>query len=327
MQACVLERVGTPLRLVERPALSAALGQLRIAVTACAVCRTDLHVVDGELPAVPLPLVPGHEIVGRIIEVGAGVTGWRVGERVGVPWLGWACGQCAACERGEENLCPAARYTGYQLDGGYASEALVDARFAVRIPERYADREAAPLLCAGVIGWRALAAAGAARRLGLYGFGAAAHIVAQVARVRGQEIYAFVRPGDPVAADFARSLGACWAGDSDQPPPQVLDAAILFAPVGALVPLALRAVRPGGTVVCGGIHMSDIPAFPYSILWGERTLRSVANLTRRDAREFFEFAAVHPITTTTIAFPLAAANDALAALRAGRLQGAAVLEP
>jgi propanol-preferring alcohol dehydrogenase len=327
MHACVLERVGTPLRLVERPALIAAPGQLRLAVTACAVCRTDLHVVDGELPAVPLPLVPGHEIVGRVIEVGAGVTGWRTGERVGVPWLGWACGQCAACERGEENLCPAARYTGYQLDGGYASEALVDARFALRIPERYGDREAAPLLCAGLIGWRALAAAGAGTHLGLYGFGAAAHIVAQVARVRGQEVYAFVRPGDAAAADFARSLGACWAGDSDQSPPQALDAAILFAPVGALVPLALRAVRPGGTVVCAGIHMSDIPAFPYSILWGERTLRSVANLTRRDAREFFEFAAVNLITTSTVAYPLAAANDALAALRAGQLQGAAVLQP
>ena len=327
MRACVLERVRTPLRLVERPALAAAPGQLRLAVTACAVCRTDLHVVDGELPAVPLPLIPGHEIVGRVIEVGAGVTGWRTGERVGVPWLGWACGQCAACERGEENLCPTARYTGYQLDGGFASEALVDARFALRIPERYGDREAAPLLCAGLIGWRALAAAGAAARLGLYGFGAAAHIVAQVARARGQEIYAFVRPGDAAAADFARSLGAHWAGDSDQPSPRMLDAAILFAPVGALVPQALRAVRPGGTVVCAGIHMSDIPAFPYRILWGERTLRSVANLTRRDAREFFEFAAVHPITTTTIAYPLAAANDALAALRAGELQGAAVLQP
>jgi propanol-preferring alcohol dehydrogenase len=276
---------------------------------------------------VPLPLVPGHEIVGRVIEVGAGVTGWQTGERVGVPWLGWACGQCAACERGEENLCPAARYTGYQLDGGFASEALVDARFALRIPERYGDREAAPLLCAGLIGWRALAATGMAARLGLYGFGAAAHIVAQVARVRGQEVYAFVRPGDAAAAEFARSLGACWAGDSDQSPPQALDAAILFAPVGALVPLALRAVRPGGTVVCAGIHMSDIPAFPYSILWGERTLRSVANLTRRDAREFFEFAAVNLITTSTVAYPLAAANDALAALRAGQLQGAAVLQP
>jgi len=327
MHACVLERVGTPLRLVERPALIAAAGQLRLTVTACAVCRTDLHVVDGELPPVPLPLVPGHEIVGRVVEVGAGVTGWRLGERVGVPWLGWACGQCTACERGAENLCPAARYTGYQLDGGFASETLVDARFALRIPERYGDREAAPLLCAGLIGWRALAAAGAAARLGLYGFGAAAHIVAQVARARGQEIYAFVRPGDSAAAEFARSLGAHWAGDSDQPSPQVLDAAILFAPVGALVPQALRAVRPGGTGVCAGIHMSDIPAFPYRILWGERTLRSVANLTRRDAREFFEFAALNPLTTTTVAYPLAAANDALAALRAGELQGAAVLQP
>ena len=327
MHACVLERHGTPLRLLERPALTAGPGQLRLAVTACAVCRTDLHVVDGELPAVPLPIVPGHEIVGRVIEVGAGISGWRVGDRAGVPWLGWACGECAACVRGAENLCPAGRFTGYQIDGGFASEALVDARFALAIPGRYGDREAAPLLCAGLIGWRALKAAGDATCLGLYGFGAAAHIVAQVARWRGQEICAFVRPGDAAAAEFARSLGAHWAGGSDQSPPQPLDAAIIFAPVGALVPQALRAVRPGGTVVCAGIHMSDIPAFPYEILWGERVLRSVANLTRRDAREFLDFSAVNFIATTTAAYPLAAANEALADLRAGRLMGAAVLLP
>ncbi len=333
MHACVLEHIGEPLRLVERPPLAPGPGQLRLEVTACGVCRTDLHLVDGDLPAVPLPIVPGHEIVGRIVELGAGVSGWRVGQRAGVPWLGWACGQCAACLRGDENLCPNARFTGYQLDGGYASEALVDAGFALEIPERYGDREAAPLLCAGLIGWRALEAAGRsggsgrARRLGLYGFGAAAHIIAQVARHRGQELYAFVRPGDSAAAGFALSLGARWAGDSEQSPPVPLDAAILFAPVGALVPQALRAVRPGGTVVCAGIHMSEIPAFPYEILWGERVLRSVANLTRRDAHSFLEFAGKHAITTTTVAYPLAAANDALGALRAGRITGAAVLVP
>jgi alcohol dehydrogenase, propanol-preferring len=326
MRACVLERMGAPLRLVERPPLAPNPGQLRLQVTACGVCRTDLHVVDGDLPAVPLPIVPGHEIVGRIIGLGTGVSNWRVGQRAGVPWLGWACGHCAACLRGDENLCPNARFTGYQLDGGYASEVLVDAGFALEIPERYGDREAAPLLCAGLIGWRALEAAGRAGRLGLYGFGAAAHIVAQVARHRGQEFYAFVRPGDSAAAGFALSLGARWAGDSEQSPPVPLDAAILFAPVGALVPQALRAVRPGGTVVCAGIHMSEIPAFPYEILWGERVLRSVANLTRRDAHAFLEFAATHAISTTTVAYPLAAANDALAALRAGRITGAAVLE-
>ena len=327
MYACVLEQVGKPLRLLERPALVAGAGQLRLSVQACAVCRTDLHVIDGDLPAVPLPVVPGHEIVGRIVGMGEGVTGWRMGDRVGVPWLGWACGECAACARGAENLCPAARFTGYQLDGGFASEALVDARFALALPERYGDREAAPLLCAGLIGWRALQAAGDAPCLGLIGFGAAAHIVAQVARARGQEIYAFVRPGDVAAARFARSLGAAWAGDSDQPPPRPLDAAIIFAPIGALVPLALRAIRPGGTVVCAGIHMSDIPAFPYSTLWGERVLRSVANLTRQDARDFLDFSAGHSIATTTVGYPLSGANTALADLRAGRLSGAAVLQP
>ena len=327
MHACVLERIGEPLQWRERPALIAGPGQLHLSVQACAVCRTDLHLVDGELPAVSLPVVPGHEIVGRVIDLGEGVTEWHIGDRVGVPWLGWACGVCAACTRGAENLCPSARFTGYQLDGGYASEALADARFALAIPERYGDEQAAPLLCAGLIGWRALQAAGHVQRVALYGFGAAAHIVAQVAQMRGQEIYAFVRPGDAAAASFARALGAIWAGDSDQSPPRPLDAAIIFAPLGALVPVALRAVRAGGTVVCAGIHMSDIPSFRYEILWGERVLRSVANLTRRDAREFLDFSAQHRIATTTVTYPLENANAALADLRGGRISGAAVLRP
>jgi propanol-preferring alcohol dehydrogenase len=327
MRACVLDRVGEPLRLLERPPLVAGPGQLRLAVQACAVCRTDLHLVDGELPGAQLPVIPGHEIVARVIGVGAGAGDWRVGDRVGVPWLGWACGECEACRRGAENLCPSARFTGCSLDGGFATETLADARFVFAIPDRYGDAEAAPLLCAGLIGWRALQAAGPAPRLGLYGFGAAAHIIAQVARARGQGVYAFVRPGDEMAAVFARSLGAAWTGDSVQTPPQPLDAAIIFAPVGALVPLALRAVRPGGTVVCAGIHMSEVPAFPYEILWGERVLRSVANLTRRDAVDFLAFAARHPIHTSTVSYPLEAANTALADLRAGRISGAAVLLP
>jgi alcohol dehydrogenase, propanol-preferring len=327
MRAFVLDRVGEPLRLLEQPPRAAGPGQLRLAVQACAVCRTDLHLVDGELPGAHLPVIPGHEIVARVIGVGQGVSNWRVGDRAGVPWLGWACGECEACRRGAENLCPAARFTGCHLDGGFATETLADARFAIAIPDRYGDTEAAPLLCAGLIGWRALQAAGPAPRLGLYGFGAAAHIIAQVAQLRGQEVYAFVRPGDAAAAAFAHSLGAVWTGDSTQPPPRALDAAIIFAPVGALVPLALRAVRPGGTVVCAGIHMSDVPAFPYEILWGERVLRSVANLARRDAVDFFAFAARHAIRTRTVSYPLEAANTALADLRAGRISGAAVLLP
>ncbi|HVN99751.1 MAG TPA: zinc-dependent alcohol dehydrogenase family protein [Steroidobacteraceae bacterium] len=325
--ACVFEQVGEPLRVVERAPLAPGPGQLRLAVQACAVCRTDLHLVDGELPAARLPVVPGHEIVGRVTAIGAGVSGWRVGDRAGVPWLGWTCGECEYCRRGEENLCPDARFTGCSIDGGFATQALVDARYAFALPDRYGDAEAAPLLCAGLIGWRALQAAGPAARLGLYGFGAAAHLVAQVARLRGQQVHAFVRPGDAAAARFARELGAAWAGDSTQPPPAPLDAAIIFAPVGALVPAALRAVRPGGTVVCAGIHMSAIPAFPYEILWGERVLRSVANLTRRDAQEFLAFAGAHPLATTTVTYPLAAANQALADLRAGTFNGAAVLLP
>jgi len=302
-------------------------GQLRLAVDACAVCRTDLHLIDGELPTATLPVVPGHEIVGRVTAIGAGVEGWRIGDRAGVPWLGWTCGNCEFCRRGEENLCPGARFTGCNIDGGFATQVVADARYAFALPDGYGDAEAAPLLCAGMIGWRALQAAGGATRLGLYGFGAAAHIVAQVARIRGQQVYAFVRPGDEVAAQFARSLGAVWAGDSTQSAPQPLDAALIFAPVGSLVPTALRSVRPGGTVVCAGIHMSEIPAFPYRILWGERVLRSVANLTRRDAQQFLAFAGAHRLSTTTVSYPLAAANEALADLRAGRFNGAAVLLP
>jgi propanol-preferring alcohol dehydrogenase len=300
---------------------------VRIAVAACAVCRTDLHIVDGELPAVPLPIVPGHEIVGHIDALGSGVTGLRPGQRVGVPWLGWVCGECEYCLRGEENLCGAARFTGYQIDGGFASAAIADARFVLPLPDNYPDVEAAPLLCAGLIGWRCLKACGDARRLGLYGFGAAAHLVIQCARARGQQVYAFVKPGDSAAAQFALGLGAVWAGDSTQPSPEELDAAILFAPVGALVPLALQAVRRGGVVVCGGIHMSAIPSFPYSLLWGERQLRSVANLTRQDGAEFMDFAGQHTLQVATRRYALGQVNEALADLRRGNLSGAAVLVP
>ena len=317
----------TPLRLVQRPPLHPAAGEVRITVAACGVCRTDLHVVDGELPHAKRPIVPGHEIVGKVAELGAGVTRLQLGERVGVPWLGWACGVCQFCKRGQENLCPNARFTGYEIDGGYAEETVADARFVFPLPDNYSDEEAAPLLCAGLIGWRSLMAAGEAARLGLYGFGAAAHIVAQVAIGRGQEIYGFVRPGDDKAKAFARQMGAVWAGDSSEPAPVPLDAAILFAPAGELVPAALKAVRPGGTVVCGGIHMSDIPSFAYELLWHERSIRSVANLTRRDAEEFLAFASRHKIHTTTTRYALRDANQALSDLRDGRLTGAAVLVP
>ena len=317
----------TPLRPVQRPPLHPAAGQVRITIAACGVCRTDLHVMDGELPNAKRPIVPGHEIVGRVAELGAGVTRFKPGERVGVPWLGWACGVCAFCKRGEENLCPNARFTGYEIDGGYAEETVADARFVFPLPDNYSDDEAAPLLCAGLIGWRSLAAAGDAARLGLYGFGAAAHIVVQVAIARGQKVFGFVRPGDDKAKAFARQMGAVWAGDSSEPAPQPLDAAIIFAPAGELVPAALKAVRPGGTVVCGGIHMSDIPSFPYDLLWHERAIRSVANLTRRDAEEFLAFAARHKIRTATTRYELREANRALSDLRDGRLNGAAVLVP
>jgi alcohol dehydrogenase, propanol-preferring len=294
-------------------------------VHACAVCRTDLHVVDGDLAQPKLPLVPGHEIVGVVAELGAGVDRFRIGDRVGVPWLGWTCGVCEFCRSGRENLCAQARFTGYQIDGGYEEFTVADQRFCFALPSGYSDIEAAPLLCAGLIGYRSLRMAGEGRRLGLYGFGAAAHIIAQVARWQGREVYAFTSPGDTEAQAFARELGAAWAGGSDQLPPQTLDAAIIFAPVGALVPAALRAVERGGTVVCAGIHMSPIPGFSYDILWGERTVRSVANLTRRDGEEFLELAPKVPVKTRTLPYRLEQANQALEDLRAGRLQGAAVL--
>ncbi len=302
-------------------------GQVLIAVEACGVCRTDLHVLDGELPDIRYPIVPGHEIVGRVTACGDGVANLRAGQRVGVPWLAWTCGQCEHCRTGRENLCDAARFTGYQIDGGYASHCVADARYCFPLAQDADAAELAPLLCAGLIGYRALAMAGDARRLGIYGFGAAAHIVCQVAVQQGREVFAFTRRGDAASQTFARSLGACWAGDSESPPPLALDAALIFAPVGALVPAALRAVRKGGKVVCAGIHMSDIPAFPYAILWGERSVQSVANLTRRDGEEFFALAATLRIQTEVTRFPLTQANEALLALREGRLQGAAVLIP
>ena len=327
MKAMVLERAGEPLRLTELPAPVPGPGQVLLRVRACAVCRTDLHVVDGELASPKLPLIPGHEIVGIVAETGAGAGRFRNGDRVGVPWLGWTCGECSYCRAGRENLCDRARFTGYTLDGGYAEYAVADERFCFPIPTVFGNAEAAPLLCAGLIGYRALAKTGDARRLGIYGFGAAAHLVTQVARFQGREVYAFTRRGDSTSQEFAKSLGAAWAGDSDQLPPQPLDAAIIFAPVGALVPLALKAVAKGGTVVCGGIHMSDIPSFPYGSLWEERSVCSVANLTRRDGEEFFPIAARVPVRAQVQTFPLEAANDALARLRAGKIEGAAVLVP
>jgi propanol-preferring alcohol dehydrogenase len=325
MHAMVLPEAGQALRLVELPTPRPAAAQALVKVSACAVCRTDLHVVDGELPKPKLPLVPGHEIVGHIAALGEGVTRFKVGERVGIPWLGWTCGECKFCQSGRENLCVRAKFTGYTLDGGYGEYTIADARFCFRIPEAYSDAEAAPLLCAGLIGYRSLAKAGDARRLGIYGFGAAAHIVAQVARHQGREVFAFTRPGDAAAQQFAKSLGAVWAGDSTSPPPAPLDAAIIFAPAGELVPQALRSVTKGGTVVCGGIHMSDIPSFPYELLWQERTVCSVANLTRRDGEEFLALAPTVPVRTEIQTFPLAEANEALSQLRHGKLQGAAVL--
>ncbi len=325
MRAMVLGRPGEPLRLEQRPVPEPGPDQVLVKISACGVCRTDLHVVDGELPHPKLPLVPGHEVVGSVAACGAGVERFGEGERVGVPWLGWTCGACSYCRSGRENLCEAARFTGYTLDGGYAEYMICDQRYAFPIGGDLSDAEAAPLLCAGLIGYRSLRMAGEGERVGLYGFGAAAHIVAQVARHQGRSVYAFVRPGDEAAKGFARDLGAAWVGDSGEAPPEPLDVAIIYAPVGALVPAALRAVAPGGTVVCAGIHMSDIPSFPYDILWRERRLLSVANLTRRDGEEFLELAGRMPIRTTVQAMPLAAANEALTRLRAGRLQGAAVL--
>jgi propanol-preferring alcohol dehydrogenase len=328
MQAMVLTGPGQSLIMIDRPLPSPAAGEVRIRIAACGVCRTDLHVRDGELPGIRYPLVPGHEIVGTIEVLGSAVTGLSIGQRVGVPWLGHTCGHCRYCRDGRENLCDAPLFTGYTRDGGYASHCLADARYALPLDDRLGDAVAvAPLLCAGLIGWRALAMAGDAKQLGIYGFGAAGHIVAQVARQQGRAVHAFTRPGDRAAQDFARGLGAVWAGGSDEAPPEPLDAAIIFAPVGALVPAALRVVRKGGRVVCGGIHMSDIPAFPYALLWQERQLVSVANLTRQDGLDFLQFAATHPLHTETTAFPLAEANTALARLRAGALLGAAVLVP
>jgi len=327
MKAMVLERPGTPLQMRDVPKREPAAGQVLVRVTACGVCRTDLHVVDGELPDPKLPIIPGHEIVGRVEKVGPGVTRFRKGDRVGIPWLGHTCGTCGYCTEGRENLCDAPLFTGYQIDGGYAEFTTAEAEYCFHLPDSYTDVDAAPLLCAGLVGYRSLRMAGAAERLGIYGFGAAAHIIAQVARHQGRLLYAFTRPGDRDAQAFARDLGCDWAGGSDETPPVPLDAAIIFAPVGPLVPAALAAVRKGGTVVLGGIHMSDIPAMPYSLLWGERVVRSVANLTRADAEEFLALAGETPIRTHVVPFALSAANEALTRLREGRLTGAAVLVP
>jgi propanol-preferring alcohol dehydrogenase len=327
MKSMVLRRVCEALDPEDRPIPTPGPGQVLVRVAACAVCRTDLHLVDNELPDARTPIVPGHEIIGRVEAIGPGVERLAEGDRVGIPWLGWTCGTCAYCTSGRENLCPNARFTGCQIDGGFAEYAVADARFCFAIPPGFSDVHAAPLMCAGLIGYRSLRMVGAARRLGLYGFGAAAHIAAQVARWEGREVYAFTRPGDAAAQNFARRIGAVWAGGSDIAPPEPLDAALIFAPVGALVPAALRAVAPGGVVVCGGIHMSDIPAFPYSLLWMERQVRSVANLTRRDGEEFLAIAARIPVLTETTVFPLSQANEALRALRDGTLTGAAVLVP
>jgi propanol-preferring alcohol dehydrogenase len=326
MKAMILKEPRTLLTLAEVPDPIPAPDQLLIRVHSCAVCRTDLHVIDGELPNPKLPLIPGHEIIGSVLAKGSAVDRFALGDRVGVPWLGWSCGACPWCLSGRENLCDGARYTGYQIDGGYAEMTVADARFCFPIAASYRDDEAAPLMCAGLIGYRALRMAGEdARRLGLYGFGAAAHIIAQVACHQGREVYALTRPGDTAAQRLASDLGASWAGGSDERPPVPLDAAIIFAPSGPLVPAALRAVAKGGTVVCAGIHMSDIPAFPYEILWGERVVRSVANLTRRDGEEFLTLAPAVPVKTHVTTFPLAQANEAVAALRSGAITGAAVL--
>ena len=327
MHAMVLDRPKTPLTMRERPLPAPAPGEVLVEVKACGVCRTDLHVVDGELEHPKLPIVPGHEIVGRVAAIGQGVSGFTVGERVGVPWLGATCGVCRYCREDAENLCDAPVFTGYTRDGGYATHALADARFCFPLGEAGDDAEIAPWLCAGLIGWRSFRMAGEGKTLGLYGFGAAAHILAQVAKWQGRRIFAFTRKGDTAAQDFARSLGAVWAGGSEEAPPEPLDAAIIFAPVGALVPAALKAVRKGGRVICGGIHMSDIPSFPYALLWEERRVQSVANLTRADAHEFFKVAPQADVQCEVTRYPLAQANEALADLREGRLQGAAVLIP
>lgn len=326
MKAMILRQPGTPLEYADLPVPEPGANQVQIKVHACGICRTDLHVVDGELTEPKLPLVPGHQIVGTVSKLGVKVTRFRIGERIGVPWLGGACGHCMYCLSGRENLCDQPVFTGYQIDGGFAEYCVADANFCFPVPSDYPDLQAAPLLCAGLIGYRSLGKAEDAKHIGIYGFGAAAHIVTQVARHQGREIYAFTRPGDRQAQDFARSLGAKWAGDSDHPAPEMLEAAIIFAPAGELVPLALRAVCKGGIVVCGGIHMSDIPSFPYDILWGERVLCSVANLTRQDGEEFLALAPKIPIKTEVRAYPLQQANEALDDLRNGRFSGAAVIK-
>jgi propanol-preferring alcohol dehydrogenase len=325
MRVMIFEKPGKDLSLREMDLPEPGAEQVLLRVHACAVCRTDLHVIDGELNDPKIPLIPGHEIVGTVATMGAAVTRFKVGDRLGVPWLGWTCGECSFCREGQENLCDRAKFTGYTLDGGYAEYAVADQRFCFPIPEEYSDIEAAPLLCAGLIGYRSLVKAGNGSRLGIYGFGAAAHIVAQVANYQKREIYAFTRPGDSEAQQFALSLGAVWAGSSDELPPVKLDAAIIFAPVGALITQALKAVRKGGTVVSGGIHMSDIPSFPYALLWEERSICSVANLTRRDGAEFMQLAPKVPVRTQVETFALAEANEALQRLRSGRIHGAAVL--
>jgi propanol-preferring alcohol dehydrogenase len=323
----VLEKPGTPLRLSEVARPTPKPGEVLIRVRACAVCRTDLHVVDGELPNPKLPLVPGHEIVGTVMEAGSGANWFKVGARVGVPWLGWTCGECVYCLSDRENLCDRARFTGYTLDGGYAEYVVADERFCFPLPHNCSDAEAAPLLCAGLIGFRSLAKTGTAKRIGIYGFGAAAHIITQVARYQCRQIYAFTRAGDFESQQFAKSVGAVWSGDSEMLPPEPLDAAIIFAPAGELVPRALKAVNKGGVVVCGGIHMSDIPSFSYDALWNERSICSVANLTRRDGKEFFLLAPRIPVKTTVLTFPMEQANEALTRLRQGKIIGAAVLIP
>lgn len=327
MLAMVLERPGEPLRAVALPVPEPGPGEVLVRVLACGVCRTDLHIADGELAPHLLPLVPGHEIVGSVVRLGAGAEGLRPGQRVGVPWLGGTCRHCGYCTGGRENLCDAARFTGYDRHGGYAEYTVADARYCLPLPDAYDDLHAAPLLCAGLIGYRAYAKAGDARRIGLYGFGAAAHIVAQVARLQGREVFAFTKPGDVRSQEFARALGAAWAGGADERPPALLDAAILFAPSGALVPQALAASAKGARIICAGIHMSDIPSFPYRLLWGERRVESVANLTRADGEAFLQLVAGGQVRTSPVAYPLRAANEALADLRAGRFDGAAVLVP
>jgi alcohol dehydrogenase, propanol-preferring len=325
MRAMVLQKQRQPLQLSDLPIPQPGPTQVQIQIRACAVCRTDLHVIDGELTQPKLPLVPGHEIVGHVSAIGNEVTNFKIGERVGVPWLGWTCGTCQYCKSGKENLCDRALFNGYTLDGGYAEYTVADYRFCFPIPAIYSDPEAAPLLCAGLIGYRSLVKTGDAHRVGIYGFGAAAHIITQVAVSQGRSVYAFTRSGDCAGQDFAKSLGAIWAGASESAPPEKLDAAIIFAPVGQLVPLALKALNKGGIVVCGGIHMSDIPSFPYELLWQERSICSVANLTRHDGHEFFALAPQVPVRTTVETFPLAEANQALEALRHGKIKGAAVL--